>query len=166
VPIRDLRMLLERVVDLDYAGRDDEPGTILDDPLDGRFGGVRGERPRGEELVRFLRGGLRRQITEKRARAHTTVVVYLLDEAIEQLVRSSDGRPLAEVDAERIHDAVRTELAFLPPNVTPPAILAWDDVCAQLRETLRPVFPRMFVLGYQDLEPEVNVQPIARLSLT
>ena len=74
---------------------------------------------------------VRRQITEKRARAHTTVVVYLLDEAIEQLVRSAEGRPLAEADAARIHDAVRTELAFLP-NVTPPGILAWDDVRAQL----------------------------------
>ena len=167
VSIRDLRLVLERVVDGDYAGaagRDE----ILADATTDWFGGAVDSPARDGRLVAFLRAGLNRQITDARGRGTTTVVVYLLDDAIEGLVRASGGaaESLSEDDEDRILAAVRAELDSLPATVTPPHLLAWDDVRTGVLETIAPVFPRLFVLGYRDLVSAANVQPIARLALT
>jgi FHIPEP family protein len=140
ISIRDLGPVLERVVDVAY----DE--TFTDD------------------LVAFLRTGLRRQITDKRARSTGTVVVYLLDDTIEQTLRTAAGTQAPEI--EQVVGALRAELEFLPPMAQSPHVLAWDDVCTPLRAALAAPFPRLYVLGYADLSPEVNIQPVARLSFS
>jgi hypothetical protein len=170
VSLRDLRLVLERVVDLAYDAVDGARGEILDDGLSVTV--VPDDRPR-ERLLTFLRAGLRRQIMYKRTRGTSTLVVYLLDEDIENRLRQGGGEngpqpiwALAETDARLILRAVAEELAMLPATVAPPCILAWDDIRSRLQETVRPIFPRLFVLGYQDVTAEVNVQPVARLSLS
>jgi type III secretory pathway component EscV len=49
--------------------------------------------------------------------------------------------------------------------VRPPAVLTSDELRRPLRDLLRPQFPGVVVLGYGDLPPDFNVQPVARISL-
>jgi type III secretion protein V len=113
-----------------------------------------------EERLAVVRSGLAEQITAKAARGTSTVVVYLLDPALERAV--TDG---VEPDARvRLRRALAQEMAHLPPTAQVPVILTQDDCRGPVRDALLPQFPRLSVLGHRDLTPDVNVQPVARVS--
>lgn len=116
----------------------------------------------------FVRSGLAEQIAAKAARNTMTIVVYLLDPAIETavrgLARATSGDSSRPLLVERVHAAVAAELAYLPPTAQVPLVLTQDDVRRTLRTVLQPRFPRVGVLGYGDLPGHYNIQPVARVS--
>jgi len=146
VSIRNLRRILELLIRYETEHGDSRPGPTA-----------------------VVRAGLAEQIAHAVARGTATVVVYLLDEAIETaLAEQEDAAASAGRDslAEQLRAAVRAELRELPPTALVPALLATDAVRRPIADILRHEFPQLKVLGYRDLPLGRNVQPVARISAT
>jgi type III secretion protein V len=123
-------------------------------------------------LTEYVRAALKRYISHKYTRGQSTLIVYLLDPQIEETVRSSiqhtsSGSYLAlepEITQE-ILAAVRNEIGNLPPSAQQPVILTTMEIRRYFRKLVELEFPHLAVLSYQELSPEMNIQPIARISL-
>ncbi|HEX9050567.1 MAG TPA: flagellar biosynthesis protein FlhA [Anaeromyxobacter sp.] len=87
----------------------------------------------------------------------------LLDPGAEAAVRdglAGDALALDPALAARLLDALAEELRR---HDAPPVLLASPDVRRALRGLLAPRFPRVAVLAYEELPPELPVRPIGRL---
>jgi type III secretion protein V len=123
-------------------------------------------------LTEYVRSALKRYISHKYTRGQSTLIVYLLDPQIEETVRSSvqhtsSGSYLAlepEITQE-ILAAVRNEVGNLPPSAQQPVVLTTMEIRRYFRKLVELEFPHLAVLSYQELSPEMNIQPIARISL-
>jgi type III secretion protein V len=120
---------------------------------------------RGPDRITFVRAGLADATAHKVARGTDTIVVYLLDPEIEAAVAefSEAVGPARESLADRVASALRSELEYLPTTAQVPALLTQDELRRPVRELLRHEFPRLTVLGFGDLPPSYNVQPVARV---
>ncbi|MCK8496189.1 MULTISPECIES: type III secretion system export apparatus subunit SctV [Myxococcus] len=123
-------------------------------------------------LTEHVRASQRRYISHKYARGSGTLVVYLLDPNIEEAIRGSIKRTSAGAHlalepelAQEIVQAVRSECGHLPPSAQRPVILTAMDIRRYVRKLLEYEFnPSFSVLSYQELSPELNIQPVARIS--
>jgi type III secretion protein V len=123
-------------------------------------------------LTEYVRNALKRYISHKYTRGGNTLVVYLLDPQIEETVRSAiqhtqSGSYLAlepEITQE-ILSAVRNEVGNLPPTAQNPVILTTMEIRRYFRKLVELEFPHLAVLSYQELSPDMNIQPIARVAL-
>lgn len=165
VSVRNLRMLLQELVELVHAD------AITIDAV------AFAESPTPSDVALsaedWLRLALARQIQHQASRGTNTVVAYLLDPAIEHEVLSetreprAGGEPPTEDRADAILNAVRAELDWLEgeyPDALVPDILTSLAARRPLRQILADEFPRLSVFAHEELR-EVNVQPIARISL-
>jgi type III secretion protein V len=123
-------------------------------------------------LTEHVRASLKRYVSHKYARGTNTLVVYLLDPQIEDAIRGSIKRTSAgthlalEPDiAQEIVQAVKNECGHLPPTAQRPVILTAMDIRRYVRKLLEYEFnPPFSVVSYQELSPELNIQPVARIS--
>jgi type III secretion protein V len=123
-------------------------------------------------LTEHVRSALRRYISHKYARGTGTLVVYLLDPQIEEAIRGSIKRTSAGTHlalepeiAQEIVQAVKGECGHLPPSAQRPVILTAMDIRRYVRKLLEFEFnPPFSVLSYQELAPDLNIQPVARIS--
>ncbi|PTL80493.1 type III secretion system export apparatus subunit SctV [Vitiosangium sp. GDMCC 1.1324] len=124
-------------------------------------------------LTEHVRSSLRRYVSHKFARGTGTLVVYLLDPQIEEAIRGSIKRTSAgthlalEPDiAQEIVQAVKTECGHLPPSAQRPVILTAMDIRRYVRKLLEFEFnPPFSVVSFQELSPDLNIQPVARISI-
>ncbi len=124
-------------------------------------------------LTEHVRSSLKRYVSNKYARGTSTLIVYLLDPQIEEAIRSSIKRTSAgthlalEPDiAQEIVQAVKNECGHLPPTAQRPVILTAMDIRRYVRKLLEYEFnPPFSVVSYQELSPELNIQPVARISI-
>jgi type III secretion protein V len=124
-------------------------------------------------LTEHVRASLKRYVSNKYARGTNTLVVYLLDPQIEEAVRGSIKRTSAgthlalEPDiAQEIVQAVKNECGHLPPTAQRPVILTAMDIRRYVRKLLEYEFnPPFSVVSYQELSPDLNIQPGARISI-
>jgi len=174
ISIRNLMLILERLLDYDYGFDDASRYLILDDRPNSYWELDVAQREDVINQVSFVRAGMKRQISNMYARSTNTLVVYLLDAQIEQIL--SEGQALrvseegvAQLDVsmcEKIIDAVKKELAHLPPTAMIPALLTSVEVRPLLRQVIATEFPRLpVVIAYHELAPDLNIQPVARISL-
>jgi len=115
-------------------------------------------------LAEAARRALRRHIGHRCA-GDGPLVALLLDPGAEGAVRdalSGDVLALDPAIATRLLDAL--ERAVLG-HEAPPVVLASADVRRALRGLVAPRFPRVAVLAYDDLPPELPVRPVGRLAL-
>ncbi len=123
-------------------------------------------------LTEHVRSAMRRYISHKYARGTGTLVVYLLDPQIEEAIRGSIKRTSAGTHlalepelAQEIVQAVKAECGHLPPSAQRPVILTAMDIRRYVRKLLEYEFnPPFSVLSYQELAPDLNIQPVARIS--
>jgi type III secretion protein V len=162
VPIRNLRDILEAVA---------EWGPTERDPV---------------VLVEHIRSALRRQISHQYVPAGGALQALLLDPIIEQAVRDSiqrtdRGSYLAmEPELSReIIEAVREQLQpfagepppgwqgglFLQGDEPLPVVLTSMEIRRYVRRLLEVELPDLAVLSYNELVPQVQVQPVARVSV-
>jgi type III secretion protein V len=172
ISIRNLRQILQAIVDYDYIVTDDSQFIIFDPRL------VAHQEP-GEDwlydpvnLAAFIRTTMKRYISYKYTRGQNTLVVYLLDSEIEQLLTNDEATAaaqhhtkLATEDRRRILAAVREELKGVSSSATTPAVLTVTDVRHAFQSLIYPEFPYVPVLSYQELSLDMNIQPIARISI-
>jgi type III secretion protein V len=138
VSIRPLRVILEAVL---RAGGPAHPPSVL---------------------AEACRRALRRQLGHAHA-AGGTLTVLLLDPAAEQDFREALAGEVPALEPQRalaLLDALSAELAG---QASPPVLLVSPDVRRAVRSLFAPRFPRLPVLAYEELPPELAVRPVGRV---
>ena len=149
VSIKDLRTIMEALSEWAQTEKD----TVL--------------------LTEYVRASLKRYITNKYSQGQSTLSVYLLDPEIEELVRgaikqTSAGSYLA-LDPDSVNmilKSMRTVITPTPPGGQPPVMLTAIDVRRFTRKLIETEFPDIAVVSYQEILPEIRIQPLGRVQIT
>ncbi|MBS1148483.1 MAG: Flagellar biosynthesis protein FlhA [Myxococcaceae bacterium] len=126
------------------------------------------------KLTEEVRASMRTYVSHRFAPNRGTLVTYLLDPAIEESIRSAiqttpDGTVYLSLEpelAQSIVQAVKEESGLRSGQALQPVILTTADIRRYVRKLLEFEFnPPFAVVSYQELSPELNIQPVARISL-
>ena len=166
ISVKNLRAILEGLLCLDGSSDVDQGRFIVftahAEPVAFDTDGRTATQLPPWMLADHVRTCLRRYISHKYTRGKSTLVVYLLEPSIEARLRDAALRPLTESDWVSLVEAVRDEVGP-EPEYRGVALLTTIEVRLLLRQLLRDAFPGMPVLSYQELSPEINIQPVARI---
>jgi type III secretion protein V len=145
ISIRDLRTILESLAQWAPAERD---------PV---------------ALTEYVRSSLRRSITYRHAGDAASLGVWLLDSEIEDAVRGAIQRGAAgsflalEPDLTRdILEAVRRAV----PAGSRAVVVTNMDIRRFVRRLVEVDHPALAVLSYQELQPDLRLDPLGRITLT
>jgi type III secretion protein V len=123
-------------------------------------------------LTEYVRSSMKRYISFRYTGGRDTLFVYLLDPEIEDVIRGAIRRTstgsFLSLDPSIAHDilgAIRSEIANLPPTAQKPLIITDMELRRYVRKMVELEFPTLAVLSYQELAPELNVQPVGRISM-
>ncbi|MCB1212676.1 MAG: type III secretion system export apparatus subunit SctV, partial [Chlamydiia bacterium] len=149
ISIKDLRTIMESLIDWAQTEKD----TIM--------------------LTEYVRMSLKRYISYKYSLGQSVLSVYIIDPEIEDMVRgaikqTSQGAFLAlDGDTSQlILQGVRNTVAPPPPGGQPPVVLTSVDVRRFFRKLVEIEFPEISVLSYQEIVPEIRIQPLGRIQIT
>lgn len=149
ISIKDLRTILESLSEWAQSEKD----TVL--------------------LTEYVRSSLKRYISYKYSQGQSILSVYTLDPEIEDMVRgaikqTSAGSYLAlDPDTtQMILTAMRQVVSPTPAGGQPPVLLTAIDVRRFVRKLIEGEYPDMAVVSYQEVVPEIKVQPLGRVQLT
>ena len=149
ISIKDLRTILEALSEWAQTEKD----TVL--------------------LTEYVRSSLKRYISYKYSQGQSVLAAYILDPEIEDMVRgaikqTSAGSYLAlDTDATQlILHAMRSTIVPTPLGGQPPVLFTAIDVRRFVRKLIEGEFPDMAVLSYQELVPEIRIQPLGRIQLS
>ncbi|MBM3192192.1 MAG: EscV/YscV/HrcV family type III secretion system export apparatus protein, partial [Chlamydiae bacterium] len=124
-------------------------------------------------LTESVRSSMRRYISYKYSQGQSVLSVYVLDQEIEDMIRSaikqtSAGSYLA-LDPDSVQlilHAMRSSIVPTPPGGQPPVLLATADVRRFAKKLIESEFPELPVVSYQEIVPEIRMQPLGRIQLT
>lgn len=148
VSIKDLRTILESLGEWAQTEKD----TVL--------------------LTEYIRSSLKRYISFKYSQGQSVLAAYTLDPEIEDMVRgaikqTSAGSYLA-LDPDTVQlilNAMRNMITPVPEGGQPPTLLVQMDVRRFVRKLVEAEYPDMPVISYQEIVPEMKVQPLGRIQL-
>jgi len=149
VSVKDLRTILEALSEWAQTEKD----TVL--------------------LTEYVRSSLKRYISYKYSQGQSVLSVYILDPEIEDMVRgaikqTSAGSYLA-LDPDSVQlilQGVRNTVAPPPPGGQPPVVLTAIDVRRFVRKLIEMEFTDISVLSYQEIIPEIRIQPLGRIQIS
>jgi type III secretory pathway component EscV len=170
ISIRNLRQILQAMVDLDFGGT---KYTMLDAQKSTYY------RPGDEwfknpvNLASLVRMNMKRYISNKYTQPENTLVVYLLDHEIEALL-TKDQKAMTDAshkqlelhEKEKILTTLRSEIGDLPSTAKNPVILTTATVRPIFRELIAKEFPHLAVICYHELSADMNIHPIGRISIS
>jgi type III secretory pathway component EscV len=167
ISIRNLRAVFELLLEVDFVVADAAKHIIFDDRLPFPSPPSEGWRQDPANLAAFVRTGLKRQISNKFSAGNEALSVLLLEPQIEEMLANGMAADsiASPMDRDRIIKAIRAEIQSLSPGGTLPAILTTVTVRPQLRRLLADEFPALPVLAYQELSPDLRIQPLARITV-
>ncbi len=130
-------------------------------------------------MAERMRGSLKRQICHSLSNGNGMLGAILLDPNVEETANravaqsnsnsssaGTDGLPIDVNSSEQILGQFRYLTAQLPPQETPPVVIASAPIRRRMRNYLsanRISFP---VLAPHELSPEIHVHPVARIQLS
>ena len=163
ISIRNLRRILDFLSSLQSTAQVDILKYIVFKVSEGVVFSNRSEMEDLEiyEFVNAVRSHLKRYISPKYSRGQNTLVIYLVAPEFES--RLQQAQPLTEEERSRLSQWIREEIGTLPPTSQPPVILTGMAIRYQLAYIVRSEYPQISVLSYQELDPGMNVQPMARI---
>ncbi len=123
-------------------------------------GGSRG----GPALAEACRRALSRHIVDRCA-SGGPLEALILDPAAEEAVRGSLLGEQAALDPEVAAGLLAGLASELRSRPRPPVLLAGTDVRRAVRNLVAPRFPRLPVMSYDELPPELPVRPVGRVGL-
>lgn len=149
VSVKDLRTVLEALSEWAQTEKD----TVL--------------------LTEYVRSSLKRYISYKYSQGQSVLSVYILDPEIEDMVRgaikqTSAGSYLA-LDPDSVQlilQSVRNTVAPPPPGGQPPVVLTAIDVRRFVRKLIEMEFSDISILSYQEIIPEIRIQPLGRIQIS
>jgi type III secretion protein V len=149
VSVKDLRTILEALCEWAQSEKD----TVL--------------------LTEYIRSSLKRYISYKYSQGQSVLSVYILDPEIEDMVRgaikqTSAGSYLA-LDPDTVQlilQSVRNTVAPPPPGGQSPVLLTAIDVRRFVRKLIEMEFSDISVVSYQEIVPEIRIQPLGRIQIS
>ncbi len=148
ISIRDLRSILEALIE--WAPK--EKDTVM--------------------LTEYVRGALKRQISYMYSRGQNMLPAILMDPSVEETLRkairqTSAGAFLAlDPDtSRRFLEAVTAAAGNYRKQPQIPVLLASMDIRRYVRRLIEGEHYRLPVVAYQEITPEISVQPINRIRL-
>jgi type III secretion protein V len=165
--VRNLRAILERMLEFDFIRCDSGALVVFDDRMPTKRTPQESWLQDPTTLTDFVRTGMKRYITHKHTQGKSILVVYVLEPEIEKLLESHQAqeKELPESECNRILAAISKQVGTLPSNSQLPALLTTIEVRSSLRRLVQSRFPYLSVLCYQELSPDVSIQPFARIAL-
>ncbi|MBK4733225.1 type III secretion system export apparatus subunit SctV [Noviherbaspirillum pedocola] len=123
-------------------------------------------------LTEYVRVALKRHISHKYSSGQNMLAAYLLSPSVEDLVRgairqTSGGSYLA-LDpgmSRKLLDKIKATVGDLSLIPHRPVLLTSMDIRRYLRKMIEQELYELPVLSYQELIPEINIQPLARIEL-
>ncbi|MEN9775642.1 MAG: hypothetical protein RL322_2712 [Pseudomonadota bacterium] len=148
ISIRNLRAILESLVEWGQKEKD----SVL--------------------LTEYVRGSLKRHISHKYSAGRNMLPAYLLAPRVEETIRAairqtSAGSYLALDPAvgKKLVENIKKAVGKLPTTGHLPVLLASMDIRRYLRKLIEQDLYDLQVVSYQELVPEINIQPLARIDL-
>jgi type III secretion protein V len=148
ISIRNLRAILEALVEWGQKEKD----SVL--------------------LTEYVRGALKRHISFKYSAGRNMLPAYLLAPRVEETIRAairqtSAGSYLALDPAvgKKLVENIKKAVGKLPATGHLPVLLASMDIRRYLRKLIEQDLYDLQVVSYQELVPEINIQPLARIDL-
>lgn len=174
IAIRDMRSILHTIsMSGDRSSIDPSeyivfklagPGTITtEEPTDGREMSV-------AAVAEHCRNSLKRYITHQSTRGTNKVQCYLIDPALEEIL--TEPRFAAPYDSDardfqrRFLDGVRDCIGYLDHGEQAPVVLVGMSSRRNIRELIRLEYPQLKVLSYQELSPDLDIDPLARITMS
>ena len=123
-------------------------------------------------LTEYTRLGLKRQISSKYCDANNILPAYLLSSSIEDSIRAavrqtSSGSYL-ELDPEtskRIINSIKRTVGKINTQGNKAVLLTYMDIRRYVRKLIEQELYDLAVLSFQELTPEHNIQPLARVEI-
>ncbi|CAM3768545.1 type III secretion system export apparatus subunit SctV [Bordetella sputigena] len=148
ISIRDMRAVLEALVEWAQKEKD----IVL--------------------LTEYVRMALKRYISYKYSNGQNFLPSYLLapdvEDVVRDAIRQTAGGSYLAMDPEKsqaLLDSIRRTVGPLETTVAKPVILTSMDIRRYVRKLIEQDLYQLPVLSYQELVPEINVQPLARVDL-
>ncbi len=123
-------------------------------------------------LVEYVRTSLKRQISYQYGTSLNMLPAYLLDASLEDEIRSAIRQTSAgaylSLDpniSARFLQMLKTEIGVFPQVPPIPVLLTSMDIRRYVRKLVETEYEDLPVISYQELTPEVTVQPLGRISL-
>jgi type III secretion protein V len=148
ISIRNLRAILEALVEWGQKEKD----SVL--------------------LTEYVRGALKRQISYKYSAGQNMLPAYLLAPQLEETVRAAIRQTAAgsylaldPAVARKLVESIKKAAGKGAAGAVRPVLLASMDIRRYLRKLIEGELYELQVLSYQELTPEVNIQPLSRVEL-
>jgi len=148
ISVRNLRTILQALIEWGQKEKD----TVL--------------------LAEYVRGALRRYISYKYSGGRNVLAAYLLDPDVEETVRKSirqtSGGSYLALDpgtTRGIVEGVKREVGDLSLQADRPVLLTSMDIRRYMRKLIEMELYDLPVLSYQELTPEISIQPLSRITL-
>ena len=165
IPLQKLTDIFKRLVQEEISIKDLR--TILE---------ALGENAQTEKdvinLTEFARESLKRYISYKYSQGQSTLAVYVVDPEIEDMIaaaikQTSTGSRLGlDPDTlELIKHAIRSAIKPVPAGGQPPLVLTGFTVRRFVKRLVETEFPNAAVISYQEVLPEIRIQPLGRIQI-
>ena len=148
VSVRDLRAILQTLCDW---------GRVEHDVL---------------ALTEHVRAGLKAKICYQISRGRPLLFIYRLDSEIEEMFRNSIRQSAAgaylSMDpglTRQVIEAARAQIGDLPPGAQRPVIVTDGEIRRFVKRLLDFGIPDVAVLSYDQLTPQINLQPLGTISV-
>ncbi len=122
-------------------------------------------------LTERARAGLKRKICYQITQGRPLLFVYQLDPEIEEMfrnsIRQSAGGAYLAMDpamSREVLEAARAHIGELPAGAQPPVIVTDGEIRRFVRKLLEFAIPDVSVLSYDQLTPQISLQPLGVIS--
>jgi type III secretion protein V len=123
-------------------------------------------------LTEYVRVALKRHISFRHSGGNNLLPAYLLAPAAEDTVRAAirqtSGGSYLALDpgtSRQLLENIKSTVGDLSRSMQKPVLLTSMDIRRYLRKMIEQDLYDLPVLSYQELTPEVNIQPLARVEL-
>ncbi|HEX2600038.1 MAG TPA: type III secretion system export apparatus subunit SctV [Terriglobales bacterium] len=124
-------------------------------------------------LTEQVRAGLKRKICYQISHGRPLLFVYRLDPEFEDMFRNSirqsaSGAYLSmdPASSQQLMAAARAQIGDLPPGAQRPVIVTDAEIRRFVKRLLDFAIPEITVLSYDQLTPQINLQPLGTISPT
>ncbi len=169
VSIRDLKRIFESLISIRGTTGIDFGKFIVFTPEKDGICPALGVKDSGsldiDDYENYIRMSMKRVITNKFSKGNNTVSVILLSPETEELVKHIYGNRKSEKDLLKLTDAVAKEFEKLSGTAQTGIVLTALEVRKKFRSIIHAKFPRLAVVSYQELSPDININPVARITV-
>ena len=123
-------------------------------------------------LVEYVRSALCRYISYKFSGGQNIIAAYLLDPALEEMIRKSvrqtSGGSYLAMDPTTVRSilaVVKKTVGDLSKIPQKPVVIVSVDIRRYFRKMIEKDYYELPVLSFQELSQEINIQPLGRLKL-